>query len=184
MTKSADLLLVNAIVLTMDEEMHQYEPGAVAVSGDSILAVGLEAEIRKACHASARGGLRRQGLDAGLGQCTHARPDDTPARPGRRPAPGCLAAGVHLAGGARVRLTRFRPAGNATGLRRAHPQRCDLFCRHVLLRGKRGESHRRGRLACRLRADRAQVPRPGCSLIRRFTGGGAGIHRSAGKATR
>ena len=40
MTKSADLLLVNALVLTMDEEMHQYEPGAVAISGDSILAVG------------------------------------------------------------------------------------------------------------------------------------------------
>jgi 5-methylthioadenosine/S-adenosylhomocysteine deaminase len=48
MTKTADLLLVNALVLTMDEEMHQYEPGAVAVSGDSLLAVGPEAEIRKA----------------------------------------------------------------------------------------------------------------------------------------
>ena len=47
MTKSADLLLVNALVLTMDEEMHQYEPGAVAVSGDSILAAGPEAEIKK-----------------------------------------------------------------------------------------------------------------------------------------
>ena len=52
MTKSADLLLFNAIVLTMDEEMHQYEPGAVAVSGDSILAVGLEVEIRKTCRAA------------------------------------------------------------------------------------------------------------------------------------
>ena len=52
MTKSADLLLFNAIVLTMDQEMHQYEPGAVAVSGDSILAVGLEVEIRKTCRAA------------------------------------------------------------------------------------------------------------------------------------
>ena len=48
MTKSANLLLVNALVLTMDEEMHQYEPGAVAISGDSILAAGTEAEIRAA----------------------------------------------------------------------------------------------------------------------------------------
>jgi hypothetical protein len=46
MTKSADLLLANALVLTMDQEMHQYEPCAVAVSGDSILAAGPEAEIR------------------------------------------------------------------------------------------------------------------------------------------
>ena len=52
MTKPADLLLVNALVLTMDEEMHQYEPGAVAVSGDSILAAGPEAEIKKTFAAS------------------------------------------------------------------------------------------------------------------------------------
>ena len=51
MTKSADFLLVNALVLTMDEEMHQYEPGAVAVSGDSLLAVGPETDIRKAYSA-------------------------------------------------------------------------------------------------------------------------------------
>jgi 5-methylthioadenosine/S-adenosylhomocysteine deaminase len=48
MTRSANLLLVNALVLTMDEEMHQYDPGAVAISGDSLLAVGPEADIRKA----------------------------------------------------------------------------------------------------------------------------------------
>ena len=52
MTKSAHLLLVNALVLTMDEEMHQYEPGAVAISGDSILAVGAEADIRKGYNAA------------------------------------------------------------------------------------------------------------------------------------
>ncbi|MBM3144578.1 MAG: amidohydrolase family protein [Chloroflexi bacterium] len=40
MTKHIDLLLTNAIVLTMDDEFHQYEPGAVAVDGDSIIAVG------------------------------------------------------------------------------------------------------------------------------------------------
>jgi 5-methylthioadenosine/S-adenosylhomocysteine deaminase len=47
MPKKVDLLLVNAIVLTMDDEMRRYEPGAVAVSGDSITAVGDEADIRK-----------------------------------------------------------------------------------------------------------------------------------------
>ena len=52
MTKSADLLLINAIVLTMDEEMHQYEPGAAAISGESLLAVGSEAEVRKAYSAT------------------------------------------------------------------------------------------------------------------------------------
>ena len=31
MTKSADFILTNALVLTMDEEFHQYDPGAVAV---------------------------------------------------------------------------------------------------------------------------------------------------------
>jgi 5-methylthioadenosine/S-adenosylhomocysteine deaminase len=41
----ADLLLTNAIVLTMDEHFTRYEPGALAVQGDSILAVGAEAEI-------------------------------------------------------------------------------------------------------------------------------------------
>jgi 5-methylthioadenosine/S-adenosylhomocysteine deaminase len=52
MTKPAHLLLVNALVLTMDEEMHQYEPGAVAISGDSLLAVGPEADVRKAYSAA------------------------------------------------------------------------------------------------------------------------------------
>jgi 5-methylthioadenosine/S-adenosylhomocysteine deaminase len=47
MTQTADLLLVNAIVLTMDEDLNRYEPGAVAIRGDAILAVGPEAEVRK-----------------------------------------------------------------------------------------------------------------------------------------
>lgn len=44
--ETVDLLLVNANVLTMDEELHQFEAGAVAVTGDSILAVGTEVELR------------------------------------------------------------------------------------------------------------------------------------------
>jgi 5-methylthioadenosine/S-adenosylhomocysteine deaminase len=46
LTKVADLILTNAIVLTMDEQLTQYDPGAVAIQGDHILAVGNEAEIK------------------------------------------------------------------------------------------------------------------------------------------
>ena len=47
MTQPIDILLANALVLTMDEKLTQYEPGAVAVRGDSIVAVGPEDEIKK-----------------------------------------------------------------------------------------------------------------------------------------
>jgi 5-methylthioadenosine/S-adenosylhomocysteine deaminase len=46
MKEKADFLLTNAIVLTMDDELNQYDPGAVAVLGDSILAAGPEKEIK------------------------------------------------------------------------------------------------------------------------------------------
>jgi 5-methylthioadenosine/S-adenosylhomocysteine deaminase len=42
-----DTLFTNALVLTMDENFNQFQPGAVAVQGDSILAVGPEEEIKK-----------------------------------------------------------------------------------------------------------------------------------------
>jgi 5-methylthioadenosine/S-adenosylhomocysteine deaminase len=47
MPKEVDVLFTNAIVLTMDERLTQYEPGAVAVRGDSILAVGPEANLKQ-----------------------------------------------------------------------------------------------------------------------------------------
>ncbi len=47
MTQKADTLFTNAIVLTMDGKLNQYDPGAVVVKGDSIIAVGHEAEITK-----------------------------------------------------------------------------------------------------------------------------------------
>jgi len=46
MTRQVDTILFNAHVLTMDEKLTQYSPGAVAVKDDRILAVGAEAEIR------------------------------------------------------------------------------------------------------------------------------------------
>jgi 5-methylthioadenosine/S-adenosylhomocysteine deaminase len=45
--KTADLLLANAVVLVMDEDMSIYEPGAVAIAGEEILAAGPDAEIRQ-----------------------------------------------------------------------------------------------------------------------------------------
>src|SRR5512138_2799187 len=51
MTQNVDALFINAVVLTMDGKLNQYDPGAVAVRGDSIVAVGHEAEIKKECSA-------------------------------------------------------------------------------------------------------------------------------------
>jgi 5-methylthioadenosine/S-adenosylhomocysteine deaminase len=47
MTQIIDTLFTNTLVLTMDEKLNQYFPGAVAVKGDSIIAVGLEADLKK-----------------------------------------------------------------------------------------------------------------------------------------
>jgi 5-methylthioadenosine/S-adenosylhomocysteine deaminase len=47
MTKKVDTLFINAIVLTMDEKLTQFDPGAVAVKGDAIVAVGLEENLKK-----------------------------------------------------------------------------------------------------------------------------------------
>lgn len=45
--QSIDTIFTNALVLTMDEAMNQYERGAVAVNVDSIVAVGFEDDIKK-----------------------------------------------------------------------------------------------------------------------------------------
>ncbi|MBN1669376.1 MAG: amidohydrolase family protein [Anaerolineales bacterium] len=51
MAKNIDLLLTNAIVLTMDEQYRIFEPGAVAVQADSIVAVGPQAELEHSYQA-------------------------------------------------------------------------------------------------------------------------------------
>ena len=50
--ESVDLLLFNANVLTMDHEFRHFDPGAVAIKGSSIVAVGPESEILKTYSAS------------------------------------------------------------------------------------------------------------------------------------
>jgi len=42
----ADILFFNAHILTMDDKLNQYNPGALVVTGDSIVAVGNENEIK------------------------------------------------------------------------------------------------------------------------------------------
>jgi 5-methylthioadenosine/S-adenosylhomocysteine deaminase len=52
MTKSADLILTNAILLTMNESYQIYEPGAVAIKNDTIIAVGEATEVMSNYQAS------------------------------------------------------------------------------------------------------------------------------------
>lgn len=49
--ESADIIFKNAIILTMDANFHQYEPGALAVRGTDVLAVGTESDITSAYNA-------------------------------------------------------------------------------------------------------------------------------------
>src|SRR5690606_16985277 len=44
-SQKVDYLFTNALVLTMDKGMSQYAQGAVAVQGDSIVAVGPQAQL-------------------------------------------------------------------------------------------------------------------------------------------
>jgi len=50
--QAADILLTNAVVLTMDDQLTLYEPGAVAIRGDQILAVGKEADLLASIQAT------------------------------------------------------------------------------------------------------------------------------------
>jgi len=52
MTQSADLILTNGIVLTMNEAFDRFSPGAVAISDDQIVAVGPAEQIHQAYTAA------------------------------------------------------------------------------------------------------------------------------------
>ena len=45
MTEKVNTLLINGIVVTMDANFTVYEDGAVAIDGDSIVAVGTTADV-------------------------------------------------------------------------------------------------------------------------------------------
>ena len=47
MEQRVDLLLINAHILTMDEDLHQYDPGGIAIKGKAIVGVGPESEIKE-----------------------------------------------------------------------------------------------------------------------------------------
>jgi 5-methylthioadenosine/S-adenosylhomocysteine deaminase len=64
--KKADLILHNAILITMDTEFHQFEPGAVAISGNSIIGVGAEESILKEFEAQKMMDCGRKVLMPGL----------------------------------------------------------------------------------------------------------------------
>ena len=50
--QTVDVLLFNAHILTMDDELRQYPSGAIAVQGDRIVAVGPEAQVRREFQAA------------------------------------------------------------------------------------------------------------------------------------
>jgi 5-methylthioadenosine/S-adenosylhomocysteine deaminase len=52
MAKKVDKLLINAYVICMDDQFKQYHPGAVAIHGDQIKAVGLQADLQKEYQAN------------------------------------------------------------------------------------------------------------------------------------
>lgn len=51
MTRQVDILLTNAIVLTMDEAFTMYEPGAVAIQGNTIVTTGPDDDLARTYQA-------------------------------------------------------------------------------------------------------------------------------------
>ena len=80
--QKVDLILKNAIVLTMDKDLHQYTPGALAVKGDSIAAVGFEKDILADYSAEEVKDCGGKVAHARAGQYPHPHPHDPATRSG------------------------------------------------------------------------------------------------------
>jgi 5-methylthioadenosine/S-adenosylhomocysteine deaminase len=73
MKEKVDLLLLNAHVLTMDEALQQFYPGAVAVRGEHIIAVGHQAKVEARYQAAEQVDCGRKVVMPGLVNAhTHA----------------------------------------------------------------------------------------------------------------
>jgi 5-methylthioadenosine/S-adenosylhomocysteine deaminase len=64
--KKADLILYNAIVLTMDQEFNIYDPGAIAIQGNSIIGVDAEKDLFNDFEATRKINCGRKVLMPGL----------------------------------------------------------------------------------------------------------------------
>ena len=123
MTQTVDFLFTNAHVLTMDENLNQYNPGAIAVNGDSIVAVGPEFEISKEYSGKEIIDCGRRILMPGLINAHTHVPMNSSARPSRRLAARCVADGLYDAGRTPIRITGICPAWNIHRLRRINSER-------------------------------------------------------------
>ncbi len=117
MTIEADILLTNATVLTMDGELTLFDPGAVAIKGDSLVAVGAEKDLKKSVQAAETFDCQMKILMPGLVNAHTHVPMTLLPRPGGRSAARRLAPRLYDARRARVCLPRICPPGHPDRLR-------------------------------------------------------------------
>ena len=67
--KHVDLILKNALILTMDDDFTIFNPGSVAITGKDIIAVGNEVHGEAIC--GCHGGSFRKGIGGGADALSH-----------------------------------------------------------------------------------------------------------------
>ena len=138
-----DLVVTNGTVVTMDAQRRVIENGAVAVRGDSIVAVGPSAEIARAIRCGEDRRCARGDCDAGADQRARARGDELVSGHGGRSGAGRLAEEIYFSGGSAERHRRFRGVGHAAGHAGNDARRDHDLRGYVLLRGRRGAGDER-----------------------------------------